>query len=145
MSDSLTRRLGADVVKAPIVVVVVNRRDPVELCRELRGSVVLEMGDDARIRAAEVLLVPVINAGDDEPVIGDQNAALVINVIPRTTLEQLFCDRRRERPRLQVRTAERGAVERVMHARIAPDRPQDSILYVVERNRLTFNSQTLVA
>src|SRR5215472_13714022 len=69
----------------------------------------------------------------------------MIDVLARRLVEQCLRVGRRERRRLQVRTAERGAIHRIVNTRIAPDRPQDAMLDVIETERFTLDHDQLAA
>src|SRR5215470_4612133 len=69
----------------------------------------------------------------------------VVDVLACRLVEQCLRVGRRERRKLQVRTAERGAIYRVVNARIAPDRPQNAMLDVIETERLARDRDQLAA
>ncbi len=105
----------------------------------------LQMLDDGAFGAAEIGLVPDVDRGDGELAFGDRGPARVVDVIARRLVEQPLGVGRGERLGLQVRAAERGAVDGVMDARVAPDRPQDAVLDIVEAERLAFDRDQLLA
>ncbi len=93
-----------------------------------------QMGDDAFVAAAEILLEPVIDAGNAQAAVRtDAGAARMADIVARGRFEIGFESLRGPRGTFQVRASDRGAIDGVMHARITEFRPQNIVLDAVER------------
>ena len=102
-----------------------------------------EMGEDAFLRAAEVVDEPGINLGYDQLAVLDAGAAGAVDVVLRRMIEERLGVGAGKGQRLQVRAPDGGAVDGIMDARVAPDGPEDAVLDVIEAQRLTPDIQQL--
>jgi hypothetical protein len=101
------------------------------------------MGEDAFLRAAEVVDEPDINLGYDQLSVLDAGAAGAVDLVLRRVIEERLGVGAGKGQRLQVRAPDGGAVDGIMDARVAPDGPEDAVLYVIEAQRLTLDIQQL--
>src|ERR671919_132337 len=103
------------------------------------------MVEDIAVGATEVVLVPAKQARQPELVAFDADAARVVDVghrrLAQLPLELIGL----ERLRLQVGTADGAAGERIVDPRIAPDRAQDAVRDVVQRQRDALDLDQLLA
>ena len=87
--------------------------------------------DHRRIVATEIVLEPDIDAGHDQSVLADPNAARTVDVSVRSGFEHAFHGGRGIGLPRKVGATDGGAVDRVVNARVLPDRPEDAMLDVV--------------
>src|SRR5919106_5080033 len=127
------------VIQVPVVLVSVNLRHARERGRKLRFRIAPKMGDDAAFAAAEILLEPVVDLGSDEFIGLELGAARMIDIGPRRFVEHAGDGRTGERPVLQVRAADGRAIHGVVDPPVIPDRPQNAMLDVVERERIALD------
>ena len=67
----------------------------------------------------------------------DAGAAGAVDVVLRRMIEERLGVGAGKGQRLQVRAPDGGAVDGIMDARVAPDGPEDTVLDVIEAQRLT--------
>src|SRR5918998_1306266 len=89
--------------------------------------------------AAEVSTEPHIDAGHAQLAISDSHAAWMINIFSGAPIEQSFHVLGGESRRLKIRATEAGAIDRIMHARILPNRAQYAVLDIVEGERFSLD------
>src|SRR5215472_1904553 len=135
----------AEVVQGPVVAVARYVIDGGERRGQPGARIPLQMLDDAGLGPTEISLVPDVDWRDRQLAAGHRGAARVIDVLACRLVEQCLRVGRRERRRLQVGTAERGAIYRIVNTRIAPDRPQDAMLDVIETERFALDRDQLAA
>src|SRR5713101_2141671 len=135
----------SEVVQGPVVAVARDPLDAGERRRKLGPRMVLQVFDHAAFGAAEIGCVPDIDRRDGEFARCQCGAPRMIDIVAGGLVEQCFGVARGECRRLQIRAAEGGAIDRVMHTRVAPNRPQGAMLDVVETERLAFNRDDLLA
>src|SRR5258708_13981841 len=92
---------------------------------------------------AEIGLVPAIDARNDELAVLDAPPASIIDVGASALLQQPLRILGGEGNGREAGTADRGAIERVVQARIVPDRPQDAVLDVIEAQPLALGADHL--
>src|SRR6185312_3456098 len=102
------------------------------------------MRDDGAIAAAEIRLVADIERGDEEPAVLDARAARMIDKVARRSVEHRLRAGRGEGVRRQIGRAERREAERIVEARIVPERAQDPVLDIVESDLLAFDMDELL-
>ena len=102
-----------------------------------------EMVDHAFLRAVEIDLEPVIDAGGKQGTAFEPGAAGMVDVFTGAFLQKPFGIARCERRRLQVGTADAGAIDRIMHPVVPPDRPQDAVLDVIQGDLFSFDPDEL--
>jgi hypothetical protein len=73
----------------------------------------VEYGGPAR---PEILVIPDVDAGNDEPAVCDLHASAIVHISARCFVEQPLRILGRKRKPLQLWTRNRGAVERVVNA-----------------------------
>ena len=92
-----------------------------------------EMGDDAGVGASEVRCIPFVDRRDDEHIAVEPDGPGRVDIGSRRSVQGRPEGGAAERLQRQVRTADRGAVDGVVNARLDPAFPQDVVLHVVQR------------
>jgi len=90
------------------------------------------MVNDAGVRAAEIGHEPDVDARDRQLAVFDPGTTGAVDELPGPFVEQCVGVFGSKRHGLQVRTADRSAIDAVMDPGVLPDRAQNPMLYVVQ-------------
>ena len=131
--------LGRAVIESPVVTIVTDTIYLGQSRTKIRICVGFQMLDDATIVATKIRFKPVVNARHDQTAVLDLRAAGMVDEITCRGFEQSFGVGSSKRLRLQVRATKCGAVHRVVDASILPDRTQDAVFDVIQRESLIFD------
>src|SRR5918994_4513659 len=130
---------GGGVVQAPVENISVDPLEVLQLHRQTGLGEAHEVVDHSAIGAAEVFPIPAEQAGYYQLPALRLDAARIVDKGDRGLAQLMIQPIARKRYGSQVGAAQRCAAQRIEDPWIAPDRPEDAVLDVVERERLPFD------